>query len=303
MQLVQQDREQLHSRPKSNCAKNFPGTSIAQPQATQNNRSRIINAYNRAVRLHSSGQVRRSLAWYRRALSLDPKLAKAWHNYGSALNEIGETKISISCYLKALECDPSDYRSLYNLFLCYQHQGEFEKALDIFRRALPYGMNDWKLWNNLGVLYRDAGKPDQAEVCLRQAQAIENNNPIIYYNLGIVAQKNACYLKGLSYYYKALKADPDYAPARWLYLLSLPMIYDHQGQVTRCRRRFAANLEELAASVDLESQEGRRKALEGLEVTSNFFLQYQGQNDCKLLQVWGKLVCRLTTCMLLSTLI
>ena len=252
-----------------------------------------LKAYNKAVALHCAGKAAESIPFYRRALELDPQITAAWHNWGSAMEDLEQIGQAVACYRRALENDPADYRSLYNLFRCYHQLGEYEKAIRIFRLALPQGLDDWKLWNNLGVLLRDADELEQAEVCLRQALAINPDEPTILYNLGIVTQKSGAYEQGLEFYRRALSADPDYAPARWLHDLSLPMIYRHEQDMESSRRRFAANLQKLAAEIDLDSPSGRLQALKGLEVTTNFFLQYQGRNDRQLMSIWGDLVSRI----------
>ncbi len=252
-----------------------------------------IAAYNRAVGYHQQNDLEKAVDLYRQATAMDPGLAVAWHNCGSALEDLDDIRQAVVAYRKAIELDPDDYRSLYNLFRCHQQLGDYSGALEIFRRALPRGMNDWKLWNNLGVLFRDAEKLDQAEVCLRQALSINPGSPVVFYNLGIVAQKKGAYRQGLELYRRALAADPDYAPAKWLHDLSLPMIYENEQQIESGRNRFASNLEALAAAVRLDTPNGRQQALAGLKVTSNFFLQYQGRNDRALLSIWGNLVSRI----------
>ncbi len=261
--------------------------------ATMQLQKAAIATYNRAVKYHQQQELEKAADLYRQALDLDPCLVAAWHNYGSVLEDLEQIRQAAAAYRRAIELDAADYRSLYNLFRCYQRLGDFENALATFRMALPQGLNDWKLWNNLGVLFTDAEKLDQAEVCLRQALDIDRHKAAVYYNLGIVAQKNGAYGKGLEFYRRALAVDPGYAPARWLHDLSLPMIYESEQQIESARRRFTANLESLAAAIDLDSPAGRAQALEGLKATSNFFLQYQGRNDRDLLSLWGSLVSRI----------
>ncbi len=51
-----------------------------------------------------------AIACYKKAIELDPKLAKAHYNLGDALSGKGQVDEAIACYKKAIELDPKSRR-------------------------------------------------------------------------------------------------------------------------------------------------------------------------------------------------
>jgi tetratricopeptide (TPR) repeat protein len=111
-----------------------------------------------------------------------------------------------------------------------------------------------------------------------------------HYNMGLILQQMGQYERGLSCFQKALACNPAFAPARWLYLLSLPRLYDTPEQIDQMRRRFTRNLDELVDSVKLATPFQIQYALQGIRTATNFYLQYQGRDDLELQKKYGRLV-------------
>ena len=65
----------------------------------------VLNS--KGVSLFNLGKYEEAIAYYDKALTVDPNYATALSNKGSALNELGRHEEAIACYDKALAIDPN----------------------------------------------------------------------------------------------------------------------------------------------------------------------------------------------------
>lgn len=99
---------------------------------------------NLAVEHLIEGQLDDALQNFRVALTIDPELAIAWNNIGSALGRLGETAMSEYSFLKATSIDRNNVSAANNLARFYFEQGDFAKserysnAVESYNRRNPY---------------------------------------------------------------------------------------------------------------------------------------------------------------------
>jgi predicted O-linked N-acetylglucosamine transferase (SPINDLY family) len=144
----------------------------------------------------------------------------------------------------------------------------------------------------LGMILSEQHLYDEAFVCLEQALRINPKLTEAYFNLGIASQKIGKFEQSLNYYKMAIECDSAFAPAKWLYHLALPMLYDNPLQIDHYRKKFQNNLYKLIESTPLKTIEQKAHALQGIGTTTNFYLQYQGKNDLELQKAYGSFVHR-----------
>jgi protein O-GlcNAc transferase len=254
------------------------------------NQSEAIAEYNHAVALHGAGRPEAAIGHYQRAVHLSPDLIEAHFNLGNAYCATGRPRLAIEAFEKLLKRNPRYAKAAYNLGTLLKSLGLNDQALTAYRQALAAKPDYAEALNNIGVILRDSDRFEEALDCFQQALSFKPDLALAYYNSGVTWQKKGQYERGLDHYRKALACDPKFAPARWLSLLSLPMLYNTAIEIDDRREKFAANLKELIDSVALESAADRRYALQGIASTTNFFLQYQGRNDLELQKQYGRFV-------------
>jgi hypothetical protein len=66
-----------------------------------------LRYFNLAVSFHQSGDLDRAMAYYARALAVDPRFAEAWNNLGGAHAARGELREALGAFVRALEIDPA----------------------------------------------------------------------------------------------------------------------------------------------------------------------------------------------------
>lgn len=249
--------------------------------------------YNAGVASQTLKNHQHAIVCYQRAIDLMHEFNPAYHNIAQAYANLDRTDSAIKAYHQALRIDPEDFKSAFNLSLLYRLMGDDGAAIDACRHAIRSNPDFAEAFSTLGLMYMDLGRFDEAQVALEQALRINPVLPVAFLNLGVLLQKCGRYEQGVEAYRKALTCDPVYAPARWLSLLSLPMVYDDPEQIKQCRHRFSENLDRLIRSTRLATDFQKTYALKGIRTTTNFYLQYQAGNDLDLQTEYGHFVHRI----------
>lgn len=209
---------------------------------------------------------------------------------GYWLQGLDQVTKATECYQKLLIKSPHFYQALFNLGVMNYQRAEPSKAIDYFKRALDINPGLAQAWSSIGIIECEQYRFDEALVCLEKALAINPNLATAHYHMGVVLQNSGRYPEAMRSYQSALVCDPGFAPARWLSLLSLPILYDNEAQIEQYRRQFSTGLETLINSTKLNTHQQKQYALQGIGTGTNFYLQYQGRNDLDLQTRYGEFV-------------
>lgn len=85
-----------------------------------------------------------SIAYFKNALYLDPKLSIAWNNIATSYSRSGEKEMAEYGYRKAYSLDRSNATAINNLIRYYNSEGDYEtaqrysKAIERFNQENPY---------------------------------------------------------------------------------------------------------------------------------------------------------------------
>ena len=252
----------------------------------------ILAWYNAGLANHTLKDYANAIACYRKAIGLRPEFVEAHHNLGQALAAQNNLRKAVEAYQTALSFDPSDFKSAFNMGLAYRDLGRSREAASAMQTAVRLRPESARAFCMLGTIYMEQNRFDEALVCLEQALCINPKLPEAHYSKGIIFQKTGAFDPGLDQYRHALACDPGFAPARWLWELSLPMLYDRPEDIEQFRQRFDSNLERLIDSTPLDTDVQKAYALKGIQTSTNFYLQYQCRNDLKLQKKYGRFVHR-----------
>lgn len=155
----------------------------------------------------------------RAALRDDPEMAfqrsnrgmGATENLGLALMNQGRLEEAEACFRRNLGLFAKTY---FNLGLTLFKAKRYAEALENFRRALELEPDDPEYHDLLGQTQDELGQPVEAEKSLRHAIKIAPSYALGHYDLGVILAKREGRKKGaLSAFERALKIDPDLAPA------------------------------------------------------------------------------------------
>ncbi|MEH1912090.1 O-linked N-acetylglucosamine transferase, SPINDLY family protein [Nostoc sp.] len=88
----------------------------------------------------------------------------------------------------------------------------------------------------------------------------------------------------------AAKCLPDDYTFQILKYLTVPLIYENQGEINFYRQRYTQGLRDLIEQTSIKTTEDQHSALAGIGCLTNFYLSYQAQNDIDLQCQYGNLV-------------
>jgi Flp pilus assembly protein TadD len=128
---------------------------------------------NRGAELLRAGKEREALDWLRKAVVIDPEMARGWINYGVALRRTGDAAAAEAAYRKALDSDPSAvaaYQNLASLLFAYGRGREGEELM-----ALSSKLDNRNPFNylSLGDVALAHGRTEEARRFYRKAQRLE----------------------------------------------------------------------------------------------------------------------------------
>jgi len=92
--------------------------------------------YMMGCSLQAQGAVHASIAAFRRAIALDPGLAKAYNNLGCMLEAARETQDALAAYAKAVALDPALAQARWNLGDLRARTGDIAAAIEDLTLAL-----------------------------------------------------------------------------------------------------------------------------------------------------------------------
>jgi Flp pilus assembly protein TadD len=140
---------------------------------------------NLAVELLIDGQTQQALELFRVALALDPGLAMAWNNIGSALGRLDKPELAEYSFLKASLLDRNNASSINNLARYYAGIGETAKSQRYRRAVQSYNNRNPYYHYMLGNLAFEEKNFDAAREHFQEAIRRNDLEPDFYLALGL----------------------------------------------------------------------------------------------------------------------
>lgn len=130
-----------------------------------------------------AGESDKALAYYEKALEIDPRFSPALYNMGNALADQNRLEEAITAYRKALDIDPEFLMAYENLGKSYIRTGRLGKALQTFDKALSRRPDFAGALAGKGIVYHLLEDFHGAVALYKKALAIEPDSASTYYNL------------------------------------------------------------------------------------------------------------------------
>ena len=101
--------------------------------------NRAVSSYNRGAEFMAQGDYSQAIAWFDKAIEVEPSFAEAYCNRGTAHYEKGEADAAIADFSKAIEIEPDFAEAYYNrAAACYDRQ-QYDKAAQDAQKAQSLG--------------------------------------------------------------------------------------------------------------------------------------------------------------------
>jgi tetratricopeptide (TPR) repeat protein len=169
-------------------------------------------AFNLACELEDAGQVDRAIAWYRRALELDPGMADARLNLAKALAG-REPEAAIRLYQQVLERQPDNAEVHASYAALLAQRGELQTAVSHCRRALELDAGNVVAHVHLANILA-AADPQAARRHAEAALEQDAGNAAAHLAMGNVLSRSEP-ARAAHHYRQAIEADPQSAEAHY----------------------------------------------------------------------------------------
>lgn len=187
--------------------------------------------------LQAQGKTGDAVAAFRRALELDPALAKARNNLGCTLEAAGRLNEAAQSYAKAIELDPTVAQALYNLGNLRDRLGDRTQAVDNIKQALAIEPRNPQWRWRLGQIQYEELRLDEAAANFQAAIEIDPSLEAAYSGLGGVLLIAGRVEEGTAALRKSLELNPSNSQ-----LESSLLLATHYRQEEGAQRLFEKHL-------------------------------------------------------------
>ncbi len=253
------------------------------------------------------GDFQQAEQYYRQGIQINPREIDNYISLGNILVIQNNIEQATLLYQQGLEYYPKHPDLLYQYGLAIAtdstsedaafyfgsaayYQQDYQTAIDYYQTLLNYPDSTIEFYLNLGDCYQQL---DQASTAIDIYQIALNyypNSVDIYLALIIALQNSGKIETAIQIAEIALQKLPENIRLKLAHQRILPILYLTQTEIKFYRQRFRKLLINLINNVSLETREEKQLALEAIGENTNFYLQYQGDNDLKLQQQYGQFV-------------
>ena len=232
------------------------------------------------------------------AINLDPNSAENYHLLGLILEKLDDLDNALYAYQIATQKDTSFFESFNRLGKLYLKKENPQKAIESYSKALEIAQNKYRppIFASIGEAYKVLGDDvlsslyfgyagyfgDTYETAIAHFESfLEKGVPDIQAYRTI----SHCYFlldqtnNAIDLAEKGLQVYPNNLLLKRLNQVILPILYQDEEEISFYRQRFSGLLEDLINETKLETVEQQEEAFNSLQNFTNFYFNYQGQDD------------------------
>ncbi|MHC5819219.1 MAG: O-linked N-acetylglucosamine transferase, SPINDLY family protein [Nostoc sp.] len=169
-------------------------------------------------------------------------------------------------------------------------EGRWKQAIAQYQKLLEIQSGDAEIYWNLSHCYKQLNLQDKYFNALQQGIKLYPTDGRLHFSLIIDLRQNGRIQEAILSAENAAKCLPEDYTFQILKYLTVPLIYDNQGEINFYRQRYTQGLRDLIEQTSIKTTEDQHSALAGIGRLTNFYLSYQAQNDIDLQRQYGNLV-------------
>jgi predicted O-linked N-acetylglucosamine transferase (SPINDLY family) len=217
------------------------------------------NAYKMAQQLAGDrGEISQNLSLWQ-ILQADQKRANLYS--GDYFYQRKIYQLALNYYQKLLAIKIEDSNFYLNCAHCHLILKEEKQALEVYKKGIAY-------------------HPENIDLHLRLIWLLQNNYPI---EVAIQATKSA------------LEYLPDHPSLKLELMRLMPIVYTTQADIMQYRSNYEKRLDNILENLDLNTNNQQQEAWKSIGLRTNFYLQYQAENDLELQKKYGELVYKIAS--------
>ena len=169
--------------------------------------------YNRGTAKDALGRHEEALTDYDTAIKINPQDANAYYNRGTAKDALGRHEEALADYDAAIRINSQNANAYINRGNAKARLGLYEEALEDYDTAIRINPQDADAYYNRGTAKDALGRHEEAVADSDTAIRIDPQNANAYINRGNAKARLGLYEETLADYDEAIRLDPQYAVA------------------------------------------------------------------------------------------
>lgn len=202
----------------------IPGEDITSVYKTfaDNNPTDAYAQYKCGFQMHAVGRFDEALVYYKKAITLDPKIVDAYLNLATIYKKQNKIFTAISTLESGLKAVPKNQKindmllsfksesatSIYQDAIKKHTEGKYDEAIKEYLSVIQVSEPNADLYVNLGAAYQAAKKLPEAANAYTKATQIDSKNSTAFYYLGTVYSAQNKHSEAVKALQKALTLDP-----------------------------------------------------------------------------------------------
>ena len=162
-----------------------------------------------AITQHEAGNYEAAIAYYGKAIKMQPDLYQAWFNQGNALIALERYEAALASFKQALKLNPNFYQAWSNQGNVLAVLGHHREALASLEQALKHNSSDALIWDNRGLELSILGHQKDALTSFEQALILKPDFYKAWFNWGNTVGALGRHEEALASYEQTLKLNPD----------------------------------------------------------------------------------------------
>ena len=207
------EKRRLKKAAKKTARKSKPAR--VSPIAARQQPAQLQDIINRAVQLHTAGNLQMAEGLYKEVLAVNPEHPIVLHLLGVVAHQSGNNQQAVNLISKSLGLKPDYAEALNNLGIVYKALNRRDEAKACYQKAISLNPNYAEAHYNLGNILGDLIGPDQAVKSYRRAIALKPDYADALNNLGMALYDLGQYAEAITPYEQALVHKTDFADAQY----------------------------------------------------------------------------------------
>jgi Flp pilus assembly protein TadD len=130
--------------------------------------------------LQRSDQINKSIKFFKKAITLEPKNFAAMNNLANSYKSLFEYKKAEDLYIEIKKKDPTNIRVLNNYANLKKEFNKYHEAINLLLEAIEVNEKDVNILSNIAVCFQSIGNMDKAKEYALKVLSLEPNNTHIH---------------------------------------------------------------------------------------------------------------------------
>ena len=156
-------------------------------------------------------KLKRAIHHYREALTMNPDLAVAHRNLGTALMGQGNHEQAIKHFQVAIQIQGEGAELFNNLGAAFASRRRYAEAVGYFQQALLLDPDQGEAHLNIGTALRSQGRIDEAVLHYRRALELVADKDRVHYHWGAALRKQGNLDGAIHQYERAIEINPEHS--------------------------------------------------------------------------------------------